>query len=222
MSMSPYQAPHKIALIDEAEKMTQEAASCLLKTLEEPSDNSILILISSNPGLVLPTVLSRCQQLKFLPVSRQEILKGLTDIYQREEQELAKIVRLSIGRPGLAIKYLNEPELLANQKQIIEDLQVVLGADINDRYKWAEKNSKDVSSLRNVLRLWGFWFRDLILKKTGCENSLIYNFETEKYSDDYSLERLKNILASIKKTDRILSNSSINARLALEVLMLEI
>ena len=73
LSLRPFSAPFKAAIIDEAEKMTAQAQNCLLKTLEEPKGQAVLILISSKPEMLLETVRSRTQSLKFYPVSSEEM-----------------------------------------------------------------------------------------------------------------------------------------------------
>jgi len=220
MSLSPYQALYKIALIDRAEKMTRDASNCLLKTLEEPIGKAILILITSNPQLLLPTIVSRCQLINFLPVREDEIRKGISS-KSLDDKTLSQIIRLSNGRPGLAIQYLNDQSLLDDQNRIIGQLEKILRMDINGRYQYVEEIAKDVPKARMILNYWLFWFRDLLLLGTGCSDLVLYS-QALSYKGSYSLPKLKKIIQAIKKTDWYLSNSSINARLALEVLMLEL
>lgn len=220
MSLSPYQASYKIALIDRAEKMTREASNCLLKTLEEPAGKAILILITSNPRLLLPTIVSRCQLVNFLPVKESEIRKGISS-KSLDDKTLSQIIRLSNGRPGLAIQYLNDRSLLEDQNEIIGQLEKLLKMDINGRYSYVEEIAKDVPKARMVLNSWLFWFRDLLLLGVDCSDLVLYP-QALSYKGAYSLPKLQKIIQAIRKTDWYLSNSSINARLALEVLMLEI
>jgi len=212
MSLFPYQAPYKVVLIDQAEKMTVEAGNCLLKTLEEPSGQAILILIAAQPQLLLPTIVSRCQLIKFLTVGEEEIKKNVSD---------SKIIRLANGRPGLAIQYLKEPALFQEQDKIISQLEKLVRADLNEGYQYVENMAKDIPRARKILKNWLFWFRDLLLLALGCPDLIIYP-EAKRYQNCYSLTKLKNIIQAITKTDSLLANPSINHRLALEVLILEI
>jgi len=214
MNMFPYQADYKITLIDQAERMNLEAANCLLKTLEEPSGQAILILITANPQMLLPTIISRCQVVNFLPVAEEEIKKAFP---KAKEQ----IIRLANGRPGLVINYLENPELLEEQNKIINKLEELLKADLNQRYQYAEEISKNVPEARQILNHWIFWFRDLLLLSNDCPD-LVVNKNISKYHKSYSSTKLKSIIETIKNTNWLLANPSINARLALEVLMLEI
>lgn len=226
MSMFPYQADYKIALIDQAEKMTTEASNCLLKTLEEPLGQAILILITAEPQSLLSTIVSRCQLIKFLPVTKDEIEKSVLSsetvpATESQGQSLKKIIRLANGRPGLAIQYLENPALLQVQARIINQLEKLIKADLNERYQYVEAIAKDVPQSRQILNAWLFWFRDLLLLTMGCSDLVIYD-QASRYKDSYSLNKLKNIIQAIKKTDLLLANPSLNARLALEVLMLEL
>jgi len=213
LGLSPYQASYKVALIDQAEKMTRQAANALLKTLEEPQGQSILILISSFPGSLLTTITSRCQMVNFLPVPAKEIKRKLPSATD-------EVVRLACGCPGLVIQYLEEPNLLKKQQQYIVDLNKLLTADLNQRYLWVEKIVTDLSLARAVLNTWLLWFRDLMLIKAGCAPLAIFS-KQPSLKIDFSLEQLKGLILSVKKTDTILKNTSLNPRLALEVLMLD-
>jgi len=214
MNMFPYRADYKIALIDQAERMNIEASNCLLKTLEEPSGQAILILITANPQMLLPTIISRCQIVNFLPVSSQEIKKSLP---KAKEQ----IIRLANGRPGLAVRYLENPELLEEQSKTVGKLEELLKVDLNQRYQYAEEISKNIPIARQILNHWIFWFRDLLLLDNNCSD-LIINLNVSQYKGSYSSTKLKSIIETIKNTNWLLANPSINAKLALEVLMLEI
>jgi len=219
ISLSAHHAPYKIVIIDGVEKMTRQAANALLKTLEEPLGRTVIILLCSNLQQVLPTIISRCQLIKFLPVPNLEIEKILFKSYKADASDFKKIIRLACGRPGLVINYLTNPALLKEQDQLLADIENLIKADLNSRYLYIEKIAKDISGARYILNTWLLWFRDLALLSCGCQD-LIINQKTASFKHQYSLNQIKNIIQSIKKTDYMLQNPSINSRLALEVLML--
>jgi len=220
MSLRPQVLSYKIALIDRAEKMTPEACNCLLKTLEEPLGKTVMILITSNPKMLLPTIVSRCQLVNFLPVAKSEIEKGLRSI-GGNSPNIGRIIRLANGRPGLAIEYLNNPELLKEEEKIIGQLKKILVSGINERYRVAEEMSKNIPLTRQIINRWLFWFRDLVLLKNNCPDLITYP-EAVQCQKSYSSAKLGEIIRAIKKSDWLLGNSGLNARLVLEVLMLEI
>lgn len=218
MSLFTCQAPYKIAIINQADRMTREASNCLLKTLEEPSGDAILILITSKFQALLPTIVSRCQLINFLPVARKEIEKSLVSFYG--DSKVKRAASLASGCPGLAIEYLKNSEFLEKQNEAIADLKKLLKADFNERCQYAEKVAKNTPEARRILKCWTVWFRDLLLSAAGCAD-LSLKPESLRSNGFYSLPKLKNIIRAISKTDNLLSNPSINTRLALEVLMLE-
>ncbi|MBU1289658.1 hypothetical protein KKG85_00175 [Patescibacteria group bacterium] len=218
ISLFACQSSHKIAIINQADRMTREASNCLLKTLEEPTGGTVLILITSSFQSLLPTIVSRCQLINFLPVAGEEIEKGLVSLCGSSEAK--KAARLANGRPGLAIEYCKNPKLLEEQNEAIADLEKLLRANFNERCQYAEKAAKNTPEARRNLGYWTIWFRDLLLSAAGCADLSLYP-ESSRASGFYSLPKLKNIIQAIRKTDNLLSNSSINARLSLEVLMME-
>lgn len=101
LSFRPYEGRKKVVIVDDADTMNQQAANTFLKTLEEPPEDSLIILISSRPDRLLPTIRSRCSSIVFHPLSLdscRRILKGKIC-----DEEIEQAVRLSLGRPGLAL-----------------------------------------------------------------------------------------------------------------------
>jgi DNA polymerase-3 subunit delta' len=94
---------HKICLIDQADSMTQEAANALLKTLEDPPDHCLFLLIASHPEHLLPTLRSRCIALRFSPLSSASIYEFLRNRTDREEADAQLIAAFSEGRLGSAL-----------------------------------------------------------------------------------------------------------------------
>lgn len=103
LSYKPYYGKFKAVIVQEAEKMNQEAQSCFLKTLEEPRGNAVIILISSKPEMILPTIYSRCQPLKFFgkPIASPEIIA--------KENEILKSLFSVLGADlGAKFRYAKE------------------------------------------------------------------------------------------------------------------
>ncbi len=111
----------KVVVIDDADDLNQESANCFLKTLEEPPPRSLLILIGDSPDRQLPTIVSRCQVVRFAPLPPplvNELLErqGIDDAAQRE-----RLVRLSGGSPGLALS-LADPALWEFRRVLLAGL----------------------------------------------------------------------------------------------------
>lgn len=155
LSLKPYSAPLKVAIIDQAQAMNQESQNCFLKTLEEPKKDTLLILIAEYPKSLLPTILSRCQTINFQPLSQKEL----------ENNFPKEIAEISLGRPGRATDFLN-PEKLNDFKKNTKEIAGLVHSDFSSRFQYA----KDVSqkeNLKEILLTWMFYFRNLLLEPGG-------------------------------------------------------
>ncbi|HID24631.1 MAG TPA: DNA polymerase III subunit delta' [Planctomycetaceae bacterium] len=107
--LRPVASDRRIAIIDDTDLMNEESANALLKTLEEPPEKSVLILLSENPNALLPTIRSRCQLVRFFPLSRSDVAELLLEqdvVESREEAE--RIAALSGGSLAMAAR-LRDP-----------------------------------------------------------------------------------------------------------------
>ncbi|MEK7482318.1 MAG: DNA polymerase III subunit delta', partial [Patescibacteria group bacterium] len=136
LSLRPYNSVLKIAVIDDAHLMNSEAQNCLLKTLEEPSGQALLILISDQPSTLLSTILSRVEKINFYPVAKKEIETVL--VSQGASADLAReLGELSMGRPGEAIDFFREPEKLKTYRQRLSEVSRLIGDDFTERFQYA-------------------------------------------------------------------------------------
>ncbi len=106
--MAPFQGSHKIFIIHDADRMLPSSANALLKTFEEPPLDSIIILISSVPSLLLPTILSRCWTICFQALSNDEIVRYLQTNRKVEEAEARRLAFLSGGSIGNALRWMEQ------------------------------------------------------------------------------------------------------------------
>jgi DNA polymerase-3 subunit delta' len=210
LSLKPFVAPLKAAIIDQAHAMNQEAQNCFLKTLEEPKGETLLILITEYPEALFPTILSRCENIKFYPIQNLEIEKYL-ETQGIAQSKIREIVENSRGKPGVVMDFISNPQKIDNQKKYIEELIKNTNSDIASRFQYA-KNLSQENNLREVLDIWLDYFRNILLLKIR---------EKDKFKD-YTFQKLKNILQKIQNTNFLISTTNINSRLALETLMLEL
>lgn len=106
--LPPYQASWRIFILDAAERMLSYSANALLKTFEEPSSTSIIILISHAPDLLLPTIRSRCRTIPFHPLSLEEMAQALQEKWGKSPVEAAHLARMSYGSLGEAIRQMEQ------------------------------------------------------------------------------------------------------------------
>lgn len=203
LSLKPIKASFLGAIIDQAHLMTRDAQNCFLKTLEEPKGQSILILISEYPDFLLPTILSRCEKIKFYPVKKEEI-RCYLEKKKASKQMIEEIIEISLGKPGRAIDFLKKPEKLKERRKKIKDLIRISNSPLSLRFKYAKELSQQ-ENLKEILGIWLFYFRKSLI---SCKNQI-------------DIVKIKNILNAIQETFFLISTTNINPRLALEILTMK-
>lgn len=223
LSLSPHSSPYKIAIIDSAERMTDEAANALLKTLEEPRGNAVLILITNIASALPETILSRCEEIKFREVKKSEIEDYLLNEGCNRKEAIV-ISRLSLGKPGIAIDLFKKKSSGNFNRQELNEFLNFLNKSYPERCKFIENIVKKDISLTKLLDEWINLFRDLFFAKKGVRD-LIINIENysilEKEKNRYKEEDLIRIIKQIQKIQYFFSTTNVNPKLALEVLALE-
>src|SRR5436190_17780105 len=121
LSLKPFVAPLRVALLANAERMTEAAQNCLLKTLEEPPPNTVLILTTAYADHLLPTCLSRCQVIALSPVGRSAVVDFIASRHGNREDAEA-LASVAHGRPGWALRALTDREWALRMDRWAEEL----------------------------------------------------------------------------------------------------
>lgn len=116
LSLTPLESAWKVAVVDDAADMNAAAANALLKTLEEPPANSILILVTSRPGMLLATILSRCVKFHFQSLSKEDFSRILRIKTGLDDALLETVVDYSEGDLGFALRFIQEDALVECDK----------------------------------------------------------------------------------------------------------
>lgn len=224
VSLKPFEGRRRVFIIPEAERMTNEAANALLKTLEEPPPHAVLILIASDARSLLPTIVSRCQvfALRQLPTSLIEA--ELRERHGVAEEQAALLARLSGGRIGWAITAAHDTAILEERRDRLQQLVALAKMGRIDRLDYAEQLSRQARSVGGTLELWLDWWRDLLLVKAGCADmisNLDFRTSLEEQAGRHDLREISVFTEAIRRTIRHLQEHA-NLRLALEVLMLDL
>jgi DNA polymerase III subunit delta' len=123
LAMKPARGSRKIAIVDDADDLNDEAANCMLKTLEEPPPGSVLILVGGpNAERQLPTILSRCQTIRFAPLPPALVTRILTEHGISDPVSQQRLVQLGGGSPGQALA-LNDEEVWEFRRQLLDVLR---------------------------------------------------------------------------------------------------
>lgn len=176
LALSPMAAASKVAIINGAETLSLEAANALLKTLEEPSGRTFIILVAEDPEALPKTIISRTQVIRFSPVHHEKIESRLISrgIREKEAHNLAKA---SFGAPGLALEWSRESDALSKREsRFKEGIRVLASSDL-EKLKFAERALPDRGSefktkALELLDMWELIFRDMLFSFFGVKDSL--------------------------------------------------
>ena len=226
LALKPFASRCRVAIFDDFDLVAPLAQDALLKTLEEPPDYAVMILIASKADGILPTVRSRAQLLPLRPASLEQTKAAL--ISRGCDAERAELIAsLSCGRTGWALDAMADGEALAMRDDMLNLLRDVLGGTRLARIKAAEELSKrvgrDKAELRQILEIWLTFWRDVALQ---CLDSPVKPCNGDRRNEIRALaQRIgpATALDALKATQRMLQTLETNAnlRLALDALFLD-
>lgn len=223
LALSPVEARVRVAIIDGMELATAEASNALLKTLEEPPSHVVLILIAAEPDVLLPTIVSRCQHLALRPLAIDKVEAALMTLWQAEAPRARELAHLSGGRLGWAVTAAQDATVLEKRSARLDALVRLLGEKRVGRFVYAEELADSKTALE-TLELWETWWRDVMLVAAGSQaplTNLDRQAELSQYARRVGADRARQALAAISRTAHQITRNA-NARLALEVLMLDL
>lgn len=213
-----------IFIIEGMHEMNAQAANCLLKTLEEPEPDVVLLLTAPDPGLLLPTILSRVQPVPMHLLTTAQIRQALQERWQASDEDAALISALAAGRMGWAVKAIEDDEMLNERQTQLETLTRVPSLNRVQRFDIAQKWSAEGDKIRGMLELWLLWWRDLIFAANNCPE-LVVNVDMrdrlQKQAAKIAPTESMRVIRTIQRTLEAL-DQNVNARMALEVLMLDV
>ncbi len=212
-----------IFIIDGAHEMNAQAANCLLKTLEEPEPDVILLLTVPDAGLLLPTILSRVQLISMQLLTVSQIKRALVEHWEAEAKEADLIAALAAGRMGWAVQAVEDEEMLEERSEHLDLLTKALSANKVQRFDIVQRFGNDGEKVRALLELWLLWWRDMVLAANNCLD-LTVNVDKRDLLKTQALKlgsvQAEQMVRAILRTQEALGQN-VNARLALEVLMLD-
>ncbi|HET6465080.1 MAG TPA: DNA polymerase III subunit delta' [Nitrospiria bacterium] len=174
IAFKPLIGSRKWFLIDDADAMNAEAANCFLKTLEEPPDHSILILVSGRPQALLPTILSRCQSVRFIPPPLQTLSHWLQKERGVGAEEARRLAALSMGRIGVAIG--GDTAALKNERdRILGALSKEHLEETSDLFSQSDELAATAEQLDRSLDTIEIWLRDVLIARHDSDVSLLVN-----------------------------------------------
>ena len=223
LSLAPYEARYRVALILRFEEAHPSAANAMLKTLEEPPPQVVVILTAQSAESLLPTIVSRCEVLRLRPLSVDETTRGLQSISGVPQEQAEKLAHISGGRPGYAIRLYEQPRLLEQRETWLVELLRLLASSRGERFAFAKECVDNKEELRSELQVWLTFWRDALIYAAGIANPITnqdFSPRIKKLADEIGLHKAQFYVNSIESTmDRI--DRNVNSRLAIEVLLMD-
>lgn len=226
LAMKPYEARLRVVIISDAQVMNPSAGNALLKMLEEPPDRTILILTALQTSDLLPTILSRCQHIRFNPVSRKN-LESLLIQKHRANPDEAKIIAImangSVSKAVSMINSINRANWINRRIWLINEVEALPVRSIVSRMAFAEKLSKNKEVLTESLEVIKFWFRDLVVCKYHSEKVINRDLKDRIQRVSEKME-VASLISKIKDVESAQKNiqANTNLRLTLEVLIMRL
>ena len=231
LSTSSFLNSYKIGIIKNAENMNLQSSNALLKTLEEPKKNAIIILTTNNIELLPKTIVSRCQILEFKQVKTDIIYDYLIKNHNAKRSEAKTYSRICLGRPALAIKFLEDKDFLNFHNNKAEMFINFFNQDISERFSIIEKSfdkkmqtQEVVNITEKTIKIWLGITRDFLLLKYGFFNIIqnqMHEQKIEQIKNNLSINKILLIINSLLISQKYL-HANVNPKLVLENIAVEI
>jgi DNA polymerase-3 subunit delta' len=224
LSLTPVEGRRRVAILCRFEEATISAANALLKTLEEPPAYVVLVVLATDADRLLPTIVSRCQQVALRPLPVATVEQALIKRWGAEAERAKLLAHLSGGRLGWAVRALKDGTTLQHRAQRLGDLDSLLSASTPERFRYAERLARDRAATQEVLDLWMGWWRDVLLLAAGA-NAPLTNIDRHSvlhnHARHFGIEQSTAMIKALRSAvDRLKRNA--NSRLTIEVLMLDL
>ena len=217
LSFAPYEAKTRVVVVEDVHSMRQEAANALLKTLEEPPENNILILTADSAGNVLQTILSRCQTIPFYSLTAEETCRVLREQDSEIDKQTAELLaRLGEGSPGKAL-LLHRKDLIPLWESVTKFLANAAckrDAETGTVLLMAEKMAALKEDLIHFLGLLRLWLRDGLVALHGAAEAS----GTQETRKEWNSQQYFAKLEAIESAEKELSRNC-NRALVCEVLL---
>lgn len=232
LSLTPYEAHYRIALLLRFEEAHPSAANALLKTLEEPAPQVILLLTAESAESLLPTIVSRCEVLRLHQLPLQTVQDSLSKQWGLKDEDARLLAHLSGGRPGYALQLHKEPERLEKRQEWLKQQQTLLSSNRVERFAFAEakadfKDKDDkitrLAELNEMLITWRSYWRDVLLCAAQAAvplSNIDHMDEIQALAGKLDLATIHRMVSGLESTLSQL-DKNVNPRLALEVLLLD-
>ena len=221
----PYSSKHKIYIIKECETMTVEAQNALLKTIEEPPEYAVFMLLTSNINTFLPTIISRCTILNMRPVGDDAVVNALRMELGASEYDARLTAAYAGGNIGKARESYSSEEFKEIKNLVLKVMANVKMARMLDLKNYTEELNKWEEEFGTIIELMNLWFRDILIYKSTEDKSRIvfaeYGEQIMEFAQSIPYDRLSFIFKAIDDAKSRKSHN-VNPKRNIEMLLLQI
>ena len=225
-NLKPFEGLCTVIIFDGAENLSQEASNALLKTLEEPSPQVLIILLTNSEETILGTILSRCRSYRLRTSSKEAMQSFLNDGYSSDRDQCEMIARISRGCVGWAIRAVTDPQVLQQREADLDHILDTMKSGLYEKFNYANEMAlefgRDRTAVKEVLYLWKSWWRDLLLVKNVGEDHVLSLHRLGTLTDQSFQLTTDDIVDFVKLIDHTLFalNHNANTRVSFENLMI--
>jgi DNA polymerase-3 subunit delta' len=225
VSKKPFESGYKVIILDEADKMTQDAQDAFLKTLEEPPANTIFILLVQNHNSLLPTVISRCQIFYMRKVLTPEIERYLLENYNYDKEQICFAAVSANGIIGRAAEILNNKELQDLRKLYVSLISKISNNSYTEMSAAAGELVESREAAEKLLDFMLSWYRDILVSKQDCEKQILVNSDNAdiimRQGEKLDENKLNRIIDVIKRTISYI-NHNVGTKNSIDSMLLNI
>ena len=201
--IKPYESAHKVYIVEDAQLMKEPAQNALLKTLEEPPEYAVIMLLTTNADSFLQTIRSRCVTLETKPVPDDVIVDFLMKKHRIVDYEARAAAAFAQGNVGKAMELAASEDFTAKKDLAVNILSRITNAN-NERFIEMQTSLLDAKDdLDTFYELFTLWYRDVLLYKTpGQADRLIFSrnlFQIKQAAEELDYEKLDEIIARIEE-----------------------
>ena len=224
LSLTPIEAPYRIALLLNFHLATHNAQNALLKTLEEAPPRVILLMTADSVDSLLSTIASRCEILRLRTMETDALAVYFLDTLPVSEEEAQLFASVSGGRVGFALSLMGEPERAQRRKKWLDDLLALLAMDRVDRMQYAEKNFRyERELLFSAGQVWFTFWRDVLVRLIEGDDARIIHVDYLPAIDEVAawmdVQSTREQLTGLQEHLAMLE-ANVNTQLLAEILLL--
>jgi DNA polymerase-3 subunit delta' len=230
LALAPFEGKLRVALLLRFHEANENAANALLKTLEEPASQVVLILTARSKEALLPTIVSRCEVIPLRQVSETEVQTALQD-RGATPQNASLFASLADGRPGWAIRHFEDQTMLDRRAQLLDELMELVQSTRAGRFQYLEAmlEKKDTEAQRQAaleaLDHWSSLWRDAMLSSFHADKVNLRNIDRvddiRRLAGELETPVITHVLQEAEAT-RAAIERNVNVRLALETWLLDV